>query len=136
MAWAEAYLRTKWHLDPSSNLATVQLSTWTENRGSCCAPFLGRGAGCPFDTMSPGPRPTSVLSGILIHLAVWLQRTWAENWGFCPFLRGRAGSPSKKNVAGAEACHHANFHLDPSSRLATIRQRYRQDRPTDRQDIT
>jgi len=23
VAWAEAYLRTKWHLDPSSRLATI-----------------------------------------------------------------------------------------------------------------
>ena len=32
----------------------------------------------------------------------------------------------------AEAYLHAKFHLDPSSRLDTIHQRYRQDR-TDRQ---
>jgi len=25
VAWAEAYLRTKWHLDPSSRLATTDL---------------------------------------------------------------------------------------------------------------
>ena len=25
MAWAEAYLRTKWHLDPSSRLATTDM---------------------------------------------------------------------------------------------------------------
>jgi len=36
-------------------------------------------------TKSPGPRPTSVPSVILIHPAVWPQRTWAENWGLCPF---------------------------------------------------
>ena len=34
--------------------------------GHCCAPFRG-GAGSPFNTMSPGPRHTSVPSGILIH---------------------------------------------------------------------
>jgi len=31
-------------------------------------------------------------------------------------------------VAGAKAYLHAKFHLDPLNRLATIRQRYRQDR--------
>jgi len=31
-----------------------------------------------YSTMSPGPRPTSVPSGILIHPAVWPQLTWAE----------------------------------------------------------
>jgi len=36
-----------------------------------CAPFGG--AGSPSNTMWPGPRPTSVPSGILVHPAVWLQ---------------------------------------------------------------
>ena len=35
----------------------------------------------PSNTKSPGPRPTSIPSGILVHLAIWPQRTWAENWG-------------------------------------------------------
>ena len=46
-----------------------------------------------------------------------------------------AGSPSN-NVARDEAYLHANFRLDAFNRLATIRQRYRQDRQrgqTDRQ---
>jgi len=35
---------------------------------------------------------------------------------------------------GAETYLHAKFHLDPSNRLATVNQRYRQtDRQTDRQ---
>jgi len=34
VARAEAYLHTKWHLDPSSRLATKLKS------GGCCAPFL------------------------------------------------------------------------------------------------
>jgi len=36
-------------------------------------------------------------------------------------------------VARAEAYLHAKFHLDPSNRLATIHQRYRQTVQTDRQ---
>jgi len=37
-------------------------------------------------------------------------------------------------VARAEAYLHAKFHVDPSNRLATIHQRYRQtDRQTNRQ---
>jgi len=47
----------------------------------CCAPFLGGGAGSSSNTMSPGPRPTSVPSGILIHPALWPQQTWAKNGG-------------------------------------------------------
>jgi len=42
--------------------------------GGCCAPFRG-GAGSPSNTMSPGPQPTSVPSGTLIHLTVWTQYT-------------------------------------------------------------
>ena len=39
--WAEAYVRIKWHLDPSSLLATIDMG---RNVGLC--PFLG-GAGSP-----------------------------------------------------------------------------------------
>jgi len=48
--------------------------------------------------MSPGLRPTSLPTGILIHPAVWPQQTWAENWGVCPPFLGGAGSPCH-NVA-------------------------------------
>jgi len=80
-----------------------------------CAPLFGGEAGSPSDTMPPGPRTTSIPGGILIHPAVWPQQA-----------KG-AGSPSN-NVARAEAYLHAKFHLDAFNRLATIRQRYRQDR--------
>jgi len=52
----------------------------------------------------------------------------AENWGLSPYGGGGAGSPSN-NVANV-AYLQAKFHLDPSNRLATIHQHYRQ---TDRQ---
>jgi len=57
------------------------------------------GAGSPRNTMWPRPRPTFVPSGILIHTAIWPQKTWTENWG-----RGL----------------RTKWHLDLSSRLATI----------------
>jgi len=79
--------------------------------GGFCAPF--RGAGSPSKTMSPGPRPTSVPSGILIHAAVWPQQTSAKNWGLCPFWGGGVGSPSI-----------AMWHPDASNRLTTIHQRH------------
>ena len=52
------------------------------------------GAGSQSSTIWPGPRPrpTSVPNGILIHPAVWTQKTWAENWGCAPL--GGAGSSS------------------------------------------
>jgi len=46
--------------------------SWPEKWGGCCAPFPG-GAGFPPNTMSHGPRPTSVPSGILIYPTVWPQ---------------------------------------------------------------
>ena len=52
--------------------------------------FLG-GAGSPSNTMLPGPRPTPLPSGILIHLAVWPQQTRAENWELCALLGGDGG---------------------------------------------
>jgi len=67
VAWAEAYLRTKWHLDPSSRLATTDMG---QKLGLC--PFFG-GARSSYNTMSPGPSPTCVPSGILIHPTVWPQ---------------------------------------------------------------
>jgi len=53
----------------------------------------GGGAGSPSNTMWPGPTPTYLRSGILIHPAVWPQQTWAKNWGegLCPFREGVLG---------------------------------------------
>jgi len=134
VAWAEAYLHNKWHLDASSSLATIemgwkleglyplfgeeelgphlaqcvpdrgpppcQVPSWSiqpfgHNRhgpktgGS--APFWGGGAGSPSNTISLGPRPTSLPSGILIHPAIWPKQIWAEIGGLCPFEEGELG---------------------------------------------
>ena len=56
----------------------------------------------PF-TKSTGPRPTSIPSGILIHPAILPQQTWTKNWWLCPFLGGRAGSPSSTMSLGTRA---------------------------------
>jgi len=48
----------------------------------------------PSNTMSHGPRPASLPSGILIHPAVWPQQTWAK-MGVVPFGGTGAWSPSK-----------------------------------------
>ena len=69
--WAEAYLRTKWHPDPSSRLDTTDMDLkW----GDCCA-RLGGSLVPISNTMWPRPRPTCVSSGILIHPTVWPQYT-------------------------------------------------------------
>jgi len=67
--------------------------------GGLC-PLLG-GAGSLSNTKSPGPRPTSVQSGILMRPADWPQYTCAENWGaVLPFLGG-AGYPSDTKLPRA-----------------------------------
>ena len=46
---------------------------WAEKCGQLCHFLWGGGAGSPFNTMSPGTRPTYVPCGVLIHPAVWPQ---------------------------------------------------------------
>jgi len=67
VAWAKAYLRTKWHLDPSSRLATRGMGL---KLGA--VPLFWGSAGST-SKMSPVPRPTSIPNDILIHQAVWQQ---------------------------------------------------------------
>jgi len=83
--WAETYLRTKWHLDASSCLVTIEMR---RKLGRGTAPFLGRGRGFPSNTKSPGQRPTSIPSGILIYAALCPQQIWAETWGCTPLGEG------------------------------------------------
>ena len=64
-----AYLLTKWNLDPSSRLATIDMGR------KVAALSLFRGSWSPSNTMWPGPRPTFVPSGILIHPTVCQQYT-------------------------------------------------------------
>ena len=124
MSWAEVYIRKKWRLHPSSRLATIDM-----NRKLGAMLILG-GDATPSNTMSPGPRFTSVPSGILIYPAVWSQQTWDKNWGLCPFWGGGAGSLSN-NIAWAEAYLCTKWHLHPSNRLATIHQHYKETDMTD-----
>jgi len=71
-----------------------------EKRGAAVP--LSRGGGTPSNTMWPGPRFTSVPSGILIHPAVWSQQTWAKTWVGVgvPISLGVAGSPSNTESPG------------------------------------
>jgi len=70
-----------------------RLDTIDMGRKLGAVPFGGGGVGFHL-TMWPGPRPTFLPIGILIHLAVWPQQTWAKIEGLCPFGGGRVGSPS------------------------------------------
>ena len=111
-------------------------------------PFLGRGAGSPYNTMSPGLTSAFRPSGVLIHPAVWLQQAWAENWGLCPF-GGRAGSPSNTMWPGlrpisvpslilihATVCpQYTNITADRQDRQTTVRQ-HRVNRFTNGRPVT
>jgi len=74
MCWSPNSLDHSSMLSKSSTVAEMgdRLATVDMERkvGGCCAPFRG-GAGSPSNTISPGPRPTSVPSGILIHPTIW-----------------------------------------------------------------
>jgi len=97
-------------------------------------PFWGGELGLHL-TQSPGSRPTSIPSGILIHPAIWPQQIWTENCGAVPLWGRGAGSPLQ--CGQGRDLPHAKFHLDPSNRLATIHQRHRQtNRQADGQDST
>ena len=57
------------------------------------ATYMGQklgGSWAPYNTMSPGLRPTSVPNGILIHPAVSAQYTWPKI-GCCATFRGELG---------------------------------------------
>ena len=76
VAWAEAYFCTKWYPDASSRLVTIDMG----RKLGAVPPILG-GAWSSSNIKSPEPRLTSIPSGILIHPAVWPQRTQAEKLG-------------------------------------------------------
>jgi len=48
--------------------------------------------------------------------------------GGCAPLREGSWVPNEHNVTSTEAYLRAKFHLDPSNRLATVHERYRQDK--------
>jgi len=94
------------------------------------APFWGGGAGSPSNTNSPGPRPSSIPSDILINAVISPQQIWTENWGICPFGEGELGPYLTQcgQGRGLPACQVSSW----SVRLATVHERHRQtDRQTD-----
>jgi len=89
-------------------LPSYQVASWSiqllghnrhEPKSVGCAPFRGQ-PGPSSNTMSPGPRPTYVPSGISIHRAVWSQQTQAKNWWAVPPFQKGAGSKSNTMSPG------------------------------------
>jgi len=117
VAWAEVYFRTKRRLHPSSHLATLDMG---QKLGGVGVPFYLGVAGSTSNTMSrkPGLPPCQVAS--------WFMQPFGHNrrgpkigWGSAPFWVG-VWVPSN-TVAWAKAYLHTKWHLDASSRLATIK---------------
>jgi len=72
----------------------------SQNWVGVAMPFWGA-SWVPVEHKVAWTETTSIPSGILVHPAVWPQRTLTENWGLCTFRGGGAGSTS--NVTYAEA---------------------------------
>jgi len=104
---------------------------WAKNWGGGSAPFLGKGAGSPSNTKSPGPRPTSIPTGILIHPSIWPLQIWAENWGAVPLWMRGSWVPVEHSVAAGPrpTCVPSFVLIHPTvwSQCTTV---------TDRQDGT
>jgi len=79
----DIFFMVEWPFNPSSHLATIDMG----RKLGGCVPFFG-GAASPSNTMLPGPRPTSVPSGILIHPAIWPQYMGRKLGGCCAPLSG------------------------------------------------
>ena len=77
-------MRIKWHLDPSSHLAIIH---GPQSGGAAVPPFWGRD-GSLSNTMSPGPRPTCVPSGILTNQPFGYKRHGPKIGGYAPLGRG------------------------------------------------
>jgi len=114
--------------DMGDRLASIDMG---QKVGSC-APFRGiwvpHLTQCHLDRGLPVPLP----SCILLHQPFGHNRHGPKIGGCAPLGRG-AGSLSNTMWPGAKAYLCAKFHLDPSNRLATIYQRYRQTGQTNRQ---
>ena len=88
VAWAEAYLHTKWHLDTSSPLARID----TGQKWGAAVPLLGE--------MGPHLPQCGCVKGTLIHPAVWPQYMRRKVGGATLSLYGGAGSLSNTMSPG------------------------------------
>jgi len=120
VAWAEAYLHTKWHLNPSNH------NRYGPKNGGLC-PFVGGGAGSPCNTRWPGPRPTCMPSFILIHQTVWPQYTNITDRTDRQWSDG-IGQTILQTVAQKPICEMADARIYPrsiySKRLSEVQNWY------------
>ena len=110
MAWDEAYLCTKWHLDPSSRLA-ARAENWR-----VVPPFWGRELG-PHLTecrLCRGLPPTKWHLDPFSHLAT-TGMGGKLGGGCAPFGEAELG-PHLTQCGQGRGLPEAKFHLDPSNR--------------------
>jgi len=75
VAWVEAYLRTKWHNDPSSRLAITDMG---QKLQGAAVPFFWGGGELDvpiYHNVAWAEAYLELPSGILIHPVVWPQYT-------------------------------------------------------------
>jgi len=95
------------------------------------SPFWGGGVGSLSNTKSPGPRPTSIPSGILINPAIWPQHMGRKLGGLCPFGERELGPHLTQcgqgrglPVCQVSSCSIQPFgHSTPSSQTGQTGQR-------------
>jgi len=103
--WAPGFNKSSAVAEMGDRLATIDM-----DRKVGDVPLFG-GSSVPFNTMSLGPRPTALASGILIHSAIWPQQIWIENWGNVPLWGGGARSPSNTVSLGPSPTCMRSFIL-------------------------
>jgi len=119
VAWIEAYLRTKWHLDPSSHLATTDMAEIGDAvplfRGEL-GPYLAQCA------LGQGLPPYQVETWSIQPFG---HKVWAKNWGLC-LWGGRTGSPSNAiwpgQGWGLPSCHVSSWSIRPCGHNASTSQ--------------
>jgi len=70
--WWHKYNHNSAVAEMGDRLATTDMG---RKEGAAVPLSVGELHGSPSNTMWPGPRPTSIPSGILIHPAVWPEQT-------------------------------------------------------------
>ena len=86
--------------------------------------------GSPSNTKSPGLRPSSTPSDILIHAAIWPQKIWAEN---CALLGEGELGPNLTPCGqgrGLPACQVSSCSVQPFGHSARTSQTEQTDRQT------
>ena len=105
VAWAEVYLHTKWHLDPSSRLVTIDIG---RKVGDTVPLFMGQlDSGLIQCDQGRALPPYQVASWSFQPFG---HNTWAKSGGCCaPFLGRRSGSACNTVTMSPQTFTFTNF---------------------------